>query len=275
MALTPFQVTILRLLADRRKKNGISFVAGGAALNTLLDTQRRSHDIDFFHDATKALQASWDADCAALVRDGYSVAVIREVPSFVEADIRKGGDSVLIQWVRNSAYRFFPPCEDPVLGLTLHPFDLATNKVLAMAGRLEPRDWIDSIECHRKIQPLGYLIWAACGKDPGVNPDMVLSDASRLHYSQTEIDGLDFASPPPSAAGLSVEWKSAISEARRIIDSLPGEHIGECLLDSNGQDLYRGTFESIQQDLRAGRIRFHQGSIGGAWPRIVGHVSGG
>jgi hypothetical protein len=31
---------------------------------------------------------------------------------------------------------------------------------------LEVRDWIDVIESHDRIQPLGFLAWAACGKDP-------------------------------------------------------------------------------------------------------------
>src|SRR5262245_44561303 len=33
-------------------------------------------------------------------------------------------------------YRFFPLLEHPDFGLTLHPFDLASNKVLGLAGRL-------------------------------------------------------------------------------------------------------------------------------------------
>jgi hypothetical protein len=42
-----------------------------------------------------------------------------------------------------------------------------TNKLLALVGRVEVRDWIDIIESSERIQPLGYLAWAACGKDPG------------------------------------------------------------------------------------------------------------
>jgi hypothetical protein len=45
----------------------------------------------------------------------------------------------------------------------LHPFDHATNKILALAGRREARDWIDAIQCHETLQPLGYLAWAASG----------------------------------------------------------------------------------------------------------------
>ena len=49
----------------------------------------------------------------------------------------RGGERSVVQWARDSAYRFFPLVEDEQMGLALHPFDLATNKVLAMAGRVE------------------------------------------------------------------------------------------------------------------------------------------
>jgi hypothetical protein len=51
--------------------------------------------------------------------------------------------------------------EHEELGLVLHPFDLATNKVLALVGRLEVRDWVDVIECNDRIQPFGYQ--TSCG----------------------------------------------------------------------------------------------------------------
>jgi hypothetical protein len=56
--------------------------------------------------------------------------------------------TVLVQWARDSAFRFFPLVEHDIFGLTLHPFDLATNKLLALVGRREARDWIDIVECH-------------------------------------------------------------------------------------------------------------------------------
>jgi len=36
-----------------------------------------------------------------------------------------------------------PPIEVEAVGFVLHPVDLAINKVLALAGRDEPRDMID------------------------------------------------------------------------------------------------------------------------------------
>ncbi|NQT83092.1 hypothetical protein HQ563_08715 [bacterium] len=62
-----------------------------------------------------------------------------------DVGVAQGEDSVLIQWTRDSAYRFFPLVQHEEFGLVLHPFDLATNKTLALVGRLEVRDWIDLI----------------------------------------------------------------------------------------------------------------------------------
>jgi len=161
MAVTAFQATVLRLLAEPRGQHGESYVADGVALNVLLAAPRRSRDIDLFHDTTQALSATWSMDRDALTVDGYDVRVTREAPAFVEAIVSRDRGRTAIQWVRDSAYRFFPLVEDDLMGLTLHPFDLATNKVLAMVGRVEARDWVDVLSCDRHLQPFGYLAWAA------------------------------------------------------------------------------------------------------------------
>lgn len=269
MALTEYQIAILRLLSERRKREGVSYIAGGAALNDALKACRRSNDIDIFHDTTEALKTTWNEDRKTLCDAGYSIDIIRENPSFVEVVVRKNDGQVLIQWLRDSAFRFFPLVEDALLGLTLHPFDLATNKILAMAGRLEPRDWIDTIECNRSLQPFGYLVWAATGKDPGINPEMLIAEAARLHYSQADIDSLDFGSIAVSAATLGVEWKQTIASAKKMIDILPVENIGACILKKDSVTLYTESVEQLARDLAGENIMFHQGCIGGAWPKIA------
>jgi len=120
------------------------------------------------------LAATWNLDRRALLDAGYEIEVVRERPAFVEAIVRRGAESVILQWTHDSAFRFFPLVEHPELGLTLHPFDLATNKVLALVGRVEARNWIDILRCDSAVQPLGYLAWAATGKDPGLAPDAIL-----------------------------------------------------------------------------------------------------
>ena len=135
MALTQFQRRICRLIAATRVASGESYVAGGVALTELIGGTRLSRDIDVFHDTEEAVARTWAADRALLASHGYEVAVLHQRVAFVEAQVRRDA-TVLIQWARDSAFRFFPLVEHAELGLALHPFDLATNKVLALVGRL-------------------------------------------------------------------------------------------------------------------------------------------
>jgi hypothetical protein len=268
MPLTDFQRTICRLLADHRIASGESYVAGGVALNELIAAARISRDIDLFHDTAEALDASWAADRRLLEDRGFSVRVYRERASYVEAQVSKHGESVLVEWAEDSAYRFFPLVRHPDLGLALHPFDLATNKVLALIGRLEVRDWIDLIHASERIQPLGYLAWAACGKDPGFSPTGILDEAARTtRYSADEVNALAFEGPPPDAADLSRRWHASLSAARAIIDLLPPAEVGRCVLDVHGA-LWRGSAPELRAALGEGRITFHSGSIRGALPQL-------
>ncbi len=270
MALTVFQEEVCRLIARNRIASGESYIAGGVALNVALDAPRLSRDIDIFHDSSEALQVSWEQDRILLEEQGLRIEVVRDAPAYVEAIVRSKEDQVLLQWVRDSAYRFFPLLEDERLGLTLHPFDLATNKVLALVGRLEIRDWIDVQESAKKIQPLGLLAWAACGKDPGFSPLSILNEASRSsHYTAEELDRLDFAGSPPDLSVLSLQWKEMLKTAPQMIGLLPAEHAGQCLLDDAGK-LFFGDLEALERAMELGLYQWHNGTIGGVLPEIAG-----
>ena len=242
-------------------------MAGGAALNTVLAASRISRDLDLFHDTTEALRVTWTADVRSLQQARFDVEVIRERPSYVEAVVRRGRESVLLEWTHDSAFRFFPLVEHPDFGLTLHPFDLATNKVLALVGRAEARDWIDVIECDKSVQPFGYLAWAASGKDPGLSPDFVLEQASRSsHYSREEIAALDFESEPPDPLTLSRRWLAMTAMAASLMQLLPAEHLGKCVLHRG--ELCREEPSGVKRALERGQITFHAGAIRGAMPQI-------
>lgn len=221
MALTGLQRTVCRLLAENRIASGESYVARGVALNELIAASRISRDVDLFHDTDEALEASWRADRLLLEANGFEVLLVRERATFVEAEIAAGGDRVLLEWARDSAFRFFPLQRHEEFGLTLHPFDLATSKVLALVGRLEVRDWVDVIATHDRLQPLGYVAWAACAKDPGFGPAAILERAARSgRYSAEEVRALSFAGDPPDAGELARAWHRILDSAREIV-SLP------------------------------------------------------
>ena len=243
-------------------------MAGSVALNIAIGSSRISRDIDPFHDTIDAVAASWQADRALLEGKGLHVSLQRERDGFVEAVVNGDSESVLLQWTTDSAFRFFPLVEHADFGLALHPFDLATNKVLALVGRLEARDWVDVISCHEGMQRLGYLAWAAAGKDAGFSPPAILEQAGRsARYSREEIATLVFAGPAPDAAALSHQWRGMLEEAHEIIGLLPPERTGACVLDARNE-LFNGNCDQLRQALAAGRLNFHQGRIRGALPAV-------
>lgn len=268
MALTDFQRAVCRLLADQRVASGESYVAGASALNELIGASRISRDIDLFHGTDEAVEVSWESDRRVLREYGFDVRVVRQRPSFVEAEVRRGGHSVPMEWARDSAYRFSPLAEHPDLGLTLHPFDLSTNKVLALVGRVEVRDWIDVIHAGERIQPLGYLAWAACGKDAGFSPAAIVEHAARsAHYGASESLALSFEGEPPDPGGLSRRWQALLAAAREVVETLPPPEAGRCVLDRSGA-LFTGTPAALRDALDSHSLLFHHGCLRGALPRL-------
>jgi hypothetical protein len=269
MALTKFQRELCSVLARQRIASGESYVAGGAALTEILSSPRVSRDIDLFHDTAEAVAATFEADRKLLLELGLELRVLRERPSFVEAEVARKAERVLLQWVQDSAFRFFPLVQREPFGLTLHPFDLATNKVLALVGRVEVRDWVDTLESSDRIQHLGYLAWAASGKDPGFSPAAILENAARsARYSADEVAALDFDGPAPDAAELAQRWRRILEDARSIVQLLPADEVGQCVLNPEGE-LYTGAADSLRSDLERGRVRFHRGRIRGALPSLM------
>lgn len=157
---------------------------------------RRSHDLDFFHDSELAVAEAFERDRRALEQAGVAVATQLSQPGFIRAVISDSDESLRVDWAHDSLWRFMPPIAFEGVGWVLHPVDLAVNKVLALAGRDEPRDFVDCLYLNDDLLPLGALIWAAVGKDPGLNPQMLLTllrrkgryrseDFSRLDLLQT------------------------------------------------------------------------------------------
>ena len=89
MPLTTFQRSVCKLIAANHVRSGESYVAGGVALSELTRTSRLSRDIDLFHDTREALLNSWLADRRELDKNGYTTAIIREMTTFIEAEVSR------------------------------------------------------------------------------------------------------------------------------------------------------------------------------------------
>ncbi len=261
MPLSDIQRLILQKLAQNRDPG--SFLAGATVLHRSRKSPRYSQDIDFFQDVADRVAECAEIDAATLKEDGMEVEWLLRTPAFHRALVEFKGQKLRIEWAHDSAFRFFPIQKDEVCGYRLHEIDAAVNKVLALAGRSEARDYVDTIYLHHNLLTLGSLIWAACGKDPGYTPELLLSQCQRhSRYTQADLDRLQLATPLDVTA-LKQEWLKAVEEAKEHLAALPLEDLGCLYLDADGRVI---TPNPAAEEFTS--FTRHWGSVGGVWPTI-------
>jgi hypothetical protein len=257
--LNEFQRRVLQLLASNRSPE--SHLAGGAALHIGRGSPRFTNDVDLFHDTVEAVSAAYRLDRAALESAGIQVREQLNQQGIVRVVASQGNEGTKIEWVHDSAWRFMPVRKDPVAGYVLHPVDLAINKVLALAGRDEPRDFLDTLYVHRRHLSLGALCWASSGKDPGFNPGSLLEMLARKgRYHAEDFSALQLASPV-NLEELKQTWLEALDQARVFVRSRPAEEAG-CLY-------YNPALRRFVEP-RPGQtgLLVHRGRLGGVIPHV-------
>ena len=259
MPLTDYQASLARLLSENRTFD--SYLAGGAAILIEPNTMRFSRDLDYFHDSETRVAEAISADRKLLESSGYSIDVGLNQPGFVRAIVSKDRHETKVEWARDSAWRFMPTVRDDRVGFVLHPVDLAVNKVLALAGRDETRDVLDTLHLHRHVLVLAALCWAACGKDPGFTPLSLLELLQRRgRICAEDLARLDLAEPL-DLSDLKREWLEALDSVEPFVASRPPEEIG-CLY-------YSASRRGFVDPREVNDAVPHFGRPGGVLPRIM------
>src|SRR5580658_2571756 len=226
--LTKLQIHALRVLAAQRSPD--SYVAGGVALNRA--GPRFSGDIDIFQDSEERLLTAAEADGAALVGAGLKLSWGNVHTGKRQAQIEGLGETMQLEWVADSDFRFFPAQQDELFGYVLHPVDLATNKASAAADRREPRDIVDLITIDENILSLGAVICAAVGRFPGQSPEEMLADITRHSRFDAEEFHMLATERPLDVPGLHRRIRSMIEDAERFISWIPSDAVGFLFLDA-------------------------------------------
>jgi hypothetical protein len=193
-----------------------------------------------------------------LEKTGYQVEILMRQRGFTRAIVRKGEEATKLEWAHDSAWRFLPTVRDDRSGYQLSSIDLAINKLLALVGRDEPRDYLDVHEA-MNLLPLGALCWAAAGKDAGFTPAMLLDllrrrgryrpeDFARLHLTET----VDLPK-------LKLRWLAALDGAEQFFVTRDPAEIG-CLYYS------RSLGRFVEPRLADEDVVPHYGCPGGALP---------
>ena len=261
MPLSSPQVELRRRIAANRGPE--SYVAGATVLLRAADTPRFSEDLDPFHDLEDSIAQSAAADAATLRDAGYNFSWLLRAPTFHRALVTVEDQQLKIEWAYDSAFRFFPVQKDDLCGYRLHDADAATNKILALAGRSEIRDFVDVLHLHETYLSLGALVWAACSKDPGYTPEFLLDQMGRhAAYRQADLNRLSLREPL-DLKKLKKRWLAAVDAARAVVTKLPPAEVGCLYL---GPDLRPRTPDLNSPDFP--RLTRHYGRVRGAWPTL-------
>jgi hypothetical protein len=259
--ISKFQKNVLALLKSNRSPD--SYIAGGTAIQRDPDSLRFSNDIDFFHETDQAVTDSFQQDRSALTNAGYSFEIQISQPSFCRATIGKSGEYLKLEWVRDTAYRYLPVIEDKDLGYRLHDIDLAINKCLALANRSVVRDALDIIELDQKVLSLAAMICAACGKDPGFTPELMLEMMQRhITFTPAEL-AAESLTKKVDPVKLKKDLRELFEVAQKTLQKIPAENIG-CLYTNNKGKILTDLTKFDEHHHKA-----HHGSIRGSWPRVV------
>ena len=171
MPLDPLHARVLRLAAALPEAETVALAGGGAMLAHGI-VERFTRDVDLFTDRDAGEAVAVAASLrAALATDGLSVEPARRPPHenrFVAVD-PDSGERVQVE-VFPDGGRLHEPVRLDV-GPVLHRDDLAADKVLAMWGRGEPRDYLD-VAALLAIYGETELLALAASKDSGLTAEM-------------------------------------------------------------------------------------------------------
>ena len=155
-----------------------------------------------------------------------------------------------------------PTIRNDIVGYVLHPIDLAINKLLALVGRDEPRDFLDILDLHHRNAAYRRAVLGRVGQGSGLHAALVAGDSS----APREVSRGRLCTPEAHRANRpsSVEdavADRALSDADAFIRSRPANEAG-CLYYSRNPEWFVASPLMGHDDAVP-----HYGRSGGVLPR--------
>lgn len=167
--LTPLQKESLEIFFSLPDADNF-YLTGGTALAAFYLQHRLSEDLDIFVPEERLVRHTGNRFIKELETEGFEVKIVRTFLSFMELVVKKEKESVRVHLAVDSPFRFEEPTKTD-MGITIDSLlDITTNKLLALFGRFEPRDFIDVFFVVKEnYMDLDYLISKGREKDPGLD----------------------------------------------------------------------------------------------------------
>ncbi len=184
--LSPLQERVARTIAGLAEAEGFA-LAGGAALIIRGDVDRRTRDLDFFGPSAVAVDRLVPAAEQALLDAGLRVERIIDHSGFARLVVDDGREQTEVDL--GSDARLFP-IEEGLGFPVLSGEELAVDKLLALFGRAEARDFVDLMSVVDRYG-LDRLLDLATEKDRGFDAKVfveMLGRVDRLSRAAFPID---------------------------------------------------------------------------------------
>lgn len=191
--LTKFQLRLARLFLAMPEASGFA-LAGGAALIFWKAVDRGTVDLDFFTATGEEITLAAERFRARLRDEGLDFDVVQSSPAFVRMAIHHPATKETVLVDVGHDYRL----QDAVateIGSVLSVEELAADKLLALFGRAEARDFVDVFALHRRLG-FARMLQLAKQKDPGLDLHVLagmLARFERLPRREFETDDETFA----------------------------------------------------------------------------------
>jgi len=222
VSLSPLQQRVVSIVASVPGAADLG-LAGGAALLAWGVGERTTRDLDFFATRAETVDAFGPALERELRARGLHVEAVRSSPGFVRYEIRDGDETTELDLAWDYRMR---PLQRTSLGLTLDRDELAADKVLALYGRAEARDFVDVFRL-RAYYSRERLCDLAREKDHGFVENMFADTLARMERR----DRIEFDVDDATLDQLRREftdWRGELSRATPDLEATPCEPQASC-----------------------------------------------
>lgn len=215
--LTPFQKRILTAIGHSDLATSF-YLTGGTALAVYYLQHRFSEDLDFFAEAREAMSGVTTI-AGEIARDmDASVEFTRTFPTFVETFLtHSSGERVKIDFAFDTPFRLLPTEPDPTYGIRVdNATDMSCNKLAALFGRSEPKDFVDVFFICRELMPFSELYQQANKKHVGMTHywlAMAMRNVTRVQFLPRMIKPLELATLQAFFLKLADDLMAEISDS--------------------------------------------------------------
>lgn len=216
MKFTALQRKAIELFSQTDKNEDFYFT-GGTALAVCYLSHRESEDLDLFTGNPIAVAPTAREFESRLKKAGLDVKVERRQSSFVRIMIEQ---ELKVDLAQGAPFRLKPPVRLNLEGIEFLVDDLtdiAANKMLALFGRAEPRDFIDVYFLSKEFFDFMEIVQMAEKKDTGF--DLYWLAAAMLEADKIKVIPVKMCKPFDLADMKQFFKEQRVKIMRRIVES--------------------------------------------------------